>query len=397
VRSGRVRDGSLQSPVPAIFFGQVRALVDRSAGIAMPDQLALLPGASAAIRRVNRSCHVCVLATRQGLAREEVDEPRLRLTHNRLEQLLGRDNAYLDGIYHCRPPADRGFPGERPEDGTVCDDRKPAIGMIRKATQDMNLDLARSWMIGDSYTDVATAAEAGLFSALVGTEHAGGDPRFAGRPDFEFATAGSAVDFILDTFPGVTHRADAVAPQIRPGMLVLVGGLARSGKSSFASTLAWTLRRTCGVEARVVSLDGWIKPPERRAADGTVVDRFDIESMQRQISQAVAGPAGTLRVPLYSRMKRRPDRSYALEVGPADVVILEGVVGLLVSISSLRPQLRIYVSREESARRESMAADYRSRNFSDEDIDALYAQRQLDETPHVTATRQSADIVIETS
>ena len=193
-----------------------------------------------AVRRLNRSRYLAVLASNQPVvARGDVDEQGLKLIHNRLEQLLGRDHAYLDAIYYCPHHPDRGFPGERPEYKIACNCRKPATGMIEQAVAEMNIEPADSWMIGDTSVDVETAARANLRSVLLGTGHGGRDGRYPRRPDFQFPTLGEAVDFILDVWPRIEQQAADVANKLRPGDLVLIAGLARSGKSSFASTLAW--------------------------------------------------------------------------------------------------------------------------------------------------------------
>ena len=70
---------------------------------------------------------------------------------------LGRDGAYLDRIYYCPHHPDIGFEGEVKALKVNCNCRKPAIGMIERAAQDLNADLSASWMIGDSTADILAA------------------------------------------------------------------------------------------------------------------------------------------------------------------------------------------------------------------------------------------------
>ena len=72
--------------------------------------------------------------------------------------LLGAEA--LDASYMC--PDAPGVPSQR---------RKPAPGMLLEAARDLNLDLARSWMIGDKDIDVLCAVNAGLPGILVHTGH----------------------------------------------------------------------------------------------------------------------------------------------------------------------------------------------------------------------------------
>ena len=61
----------------------------------------------------------------------------------------------------------------------------------------MNIDLAASWFIGDTTTDVQTAHAAGVKSILVRTGHGGGDKKHAAEPDHTFDTLLEAVGFIV--------------------------------------------------------------------------------------------------------------------------------------------------------------------------------------------------------
>lgn len=393
--SGRVGEGSLETPAPTVFLDRDGTLIDDPGYIANPEQIRPFPGVGQALRRLNRSRYLAVLASNQPVvARGEVDERGLKLIHNRLEQLLGRDHAYLDAIYYCPHHPDRGFPGERPEYKIACNCRKPATGMIERAVAEMNIGPIDSWMIGDSSVDVETAARANLRSVVLGTGHGGRDGRYPRRPDFEFPTLTEAVDFILDVWPKIDQQAADVASKLRPGDLVLIAGLARSGKSSFASALAWKIRQINTATPKVISLDGWIKPLDERRSSDTVVDRYRLETMQRAISRALV-QGGALAIPVYDRRRRGPDQAYSLNLQPSDIVILEGVVALLLALQMGRRVVRIYISRDEDLRHSSMAADYRSRQFTDEEFAKLYAERQLDEVPFIVGTRATADIVVE--
>ena len=118
--------------------------------------------------------------------------------HNKLETLLGLEHAFLDRIYYCPHHPEAGFEGERPELKIRCDCRKPGIGMIQKAAAELNIDLAQSWMIGDTTTDMQTAKNAGLRSILVRTGAAGNDGKHEAKADFVVANLEAAVQRILE-------------------------------------------------------------------------------------------------------------------------------------------------------------------------------------------------------
>ena len=117
--------------------------------------------------------------------------------HRKLETLLGRDHAFLDRIYYCPHHPEKGFAGERPELKIECECRKPRPGMLLQAAKDLNLNLAASWLIGDSTVDVQTAKNAGVQSVLVGTGHGGTDGKYVVEPDYRAENLLDAVRLIL--------------------------------------------------------------------------------------------------------------------------------------------------------------------------------------------------------
>lgn len=93
IASGRVDDGSLETPAPAVFLDRDGTLIDDPGYIAILEQVRPFPGVAEAVRRLNRSWYLAVSASNQpAVARGDVDERGLKLIHNRLEQILGRDH-----------------------------------------------------------------------------------------------------------------------------------------------------------------------------------------------------------------------------------------------------------------------------------------------------------------
>ena len=135
------------------------------------DQFELLPGVSDAIKRINQSGYLAIIVTNQPvIARGEVTVEQLDMIHNKMETLLGKDGAYIDGLYYCPHHPDKGFEGEIPELKFDCDCRKPKPGMLNKASMDFNIDLSESWMIGDGLNDIQAGKEAGCKTVLIGDE-----------------------------------------------------------------------------------------------------------------------------------------------------------------------------------------------------------------------------------
>ena len=114
-----------------------------------------------------------------------------------METLLGKDGAYIDGLYYCPHHKDKGFPGEIPELKFDCDCRKPKIGMLLKAAEDFNIDLSQSIVIGDSTLDIKMAENACMQSILVKTGQSGLDGKYPVSPTEVTEDLLDAVNLIL--------------------------------------------------------------------------------------------------------------------------------------------------------------------------------------------------------
>lgn len=174
--AGIVTGKNLRSKQKAIFLDRDGTLNKYVGFLRNIDDFELLPGAAEAVREINASGYLAVLVTNQPvIARGEVSLNELREIHNKLETLLGKEGAYLDAIYFCPHHPDRGFAGERPEYKIDCDCRKPKPGMLLRAAREFNIDLGRSWMVGDGKNDVLAGLSAGCKTALLGEGDYGQD------------------------------------------------------------------------------------------------------------------------------------------------------------------------------------------------------------------------------
>jgi histidinol-phosphate phosphatase family protein len=198
--NGTIARSSLATPQRAVFLDRDGTLVVDKDNLRSAEGLELLPGVAEAIRELNHHAWRTVVVTNQPvIAKGWATEADLRTIHNKLETLLGCEHAFLDRIYYCPHHPDAGFEGERKELKIRCDCRKPGIGMIQKAAADLNIDLAQSWLIGDTTTDLQTARNAGLRSILVGTGAAGMDGKHDVQPDQQAGSLLEAVRLILAT------------------------------------------------------------------------------------------------------------------------------------------------------------------------------------------------------
>jgi D-glycero-D-manno-heptose 1,7-bisphosphate phosphatase len=190
--SGVVEAKNLSHRQKAIFLDRDGTLNKYVGFLRDINELELLDGVTDAVKEINASGYLAVVVTNQPvIARGEVTVPELNGIHNKLETLLGNEGAYIDGLYYCPHHPDKGFEGEIPELKFECSCRKPKPGMLIKASEDLNIDLMASWMIGDGKNDVVAGRNAGCRTIYIGTDG-------SVESDFRADTLKDAVRIILD-------------------------------------------------------------------------------------------------------------------------------------------------------------------------------------------------------
>lgn len=128
-------------------------------------QFRLFPGAAAAVKRLNRlGLKVVVVSNQPGVARRHFSPSILSAMTRKMERLLARGGALLDAVYYC--PHHPGGRGRRY--AIRCGCRKPKPGLLTRAAGDLNIDLRKSFMIGDSLTDIQAGHAAGCTTILLG-------------------------------------------------------------------------------------------------------------------------------------------------------------------------------------------------------------------------------------
>ena len=159
---GVVQAKNLKNKQKAIFLDRDGTINKYVGFLRSPEELELLPDAAEAIKLINTSGYLAVVITNQPvIARGEVTWEGLGEIHNKMETELGKQGAYLDGIYFCPHHPHKGYEGEITELKFDCDCRKPKPGLLFKAAEDLNIELKNSYMIGDSDSDVQAGESAG--------------------------------------------------------------------------------------------------------------------------------------------------------------------------------------------------------------------------------------------
>lgn len=174
--AGRVTARNLKHRQRAVFLDRDGTINKYVGFLRDIDDFELEEGAAQAVKLINGSGSLAIVATNQPvIARGEVTFGELSEIHNKMETLLGREGAYLDGIYFCPHHPHKGYEGEIPELKFDCECRKPKAGMLLKAAEELNIDLSRSWMVGDGENDILAGKAAGCRTALIGEGDFGQD------------------------------------------------------------------------------------------------------------------------------------------------------------------------------------------------------------------------------
>lgn len=142
----------------AVFLDRDNTLIDDPGYLSDPEGVHLLPGVEQALKLLAAAGYKLVVVTNQsGIARGMLTEATLARIHNAMRRKLSERGAYLDAIYYCPYHPD----GTVEEFAADSEERKPRPGMLLRAGREMDLDLAGSWMVGDSPRDVGAGQQAG--------------------------------------------------------------------------------------------------------------------------------------------------------------------------------------------------------------------------------------------
>jgi histidinol-phosphate phosphatase family protein len=192
------------APVPplraAVFFDRDGVLnFDEGEGVFRPEDVRAVPGAGAALRRVNEAGLLAICLTNQpGLAKGLFSLSDFEAVTASLAAALAREGGRLDDVLWCPHHPDRRWPGGVAALMVECGCRKPKPGLLIEAQRRHGVDLARSVLIGDRYRDLAPGRPFGARGVLVMTGEKGSDrDRFDFAPDYAARDLGDAVDYIL--------------------------------------------------------------------------------------------------------------------------------------------------------------------------------------------------------
>jgi histidinol-phosphate phosphatase family protein len=174
----------MRPTIPAVFLDRDGTLIEGVHYLSRPEQVRLLPGAASALSAWQALGYARIVVTNQaavGKGLLSLDE--LARVHARLRWLVEAAGTSIDAIYHSTEP-------QRGHDRLLVEhpDRKPGPGLLLRAARERQLDLARSWMIGDMLSDTLAGRNAGCARSVLvrGAHHGPADEQH------------SSVDFVVN-------------------------------------------------------------------------------------------------------------------------------------------------------------------------------------------------------
>jgi len=171
----------------AVFVDRDGVLIEEVSYLSSMNHLALFPWTADSIRALNRAgLPVIVVTNQSGIARGFFTGAFVDEVHREISARLAAGGARIDAYYYCPHHPD----GSVAEFARACECRKPRPGLIERAASDLDLDPARSFVVGDKWSDVDLAHAAGARGVLVRTGH--------GAAEQERQREGRVADAVVD-------------------------------------------------------------------------------------------------------------------------------------------------------------------------------------------------------
>jgi len=395
--SGKVHRLNRSNTQKAVFIDRDGVINYENEPLNIPNKLKLLSGVEEAILTLNKSDYLAVVVTNQPIiAKGFATEKQVGEVHNYMENILGKEGAYLNRIYYCPHHPEKGFDGERKEFKISCKCRKPDTGMIDSAATDMNIDLNRSFIIGDRSVDIMTGINSKLHTILVRQGYAGDDMKYTCRPDFIFKDLLEASQFIVYGYDNLFNKMKAIlTTRILKGNenpKIIVGGLSRSGKSTLSAVICNHFAQV-GRKVITLNLDNWLLSKDQRSSGMCVRDRYRYEAIENDIKALFDGKQ--ININRYDSQTRKIIKNAnKFLMSPGDILLIDGVIALDHQYIRGITDVSFYTHVNEKLRKNRFYDFYYYKSLSEREIDSLYKTRIEDEVEIIEQSKGYAHHII---
>lgn len=171
---------------PAVFLDRDGVIIVEKNFQVDPNGIEFIPGSVEGLLNLNPKYLKVVVSNQSGIAKGYFTRDKAISLNKAVDEKLGLSAIKIDAWYFCP---------HGPDDG--CDCRKPQPGLIRRAANELDIDLSQSWIIGDKSSDIRAGIAAGIRTVLVKTGYAGMEPGADdSKPDFIADNLYCAIDII---------------------------------------------------------------------------------------------------------------------------------------------------------------------------------------------------------
>jgi len=172
---------NIKEKYPAVFLDRDGTLNVELNGIINPKQIKIINGAIESVKSLRTLGFKIIVITNQGIvARGIATESRIKKINSHLKNTFKKAGAIIDEIFYC-PHHEKGIIKKY---AIKCSCRKPGTALIERAVKKFNIDISKSFFIGDMTTDIKTGKNLNIKTILILTGHAGKDGRYKVKPDF---------------------------------------------------------------------------------------------------------------------------------------------------------------------------------------------------------------------
>jgi len=329
IESGCLEKLSLRNKKPAVFLDRDGVLNPEKGFITHWKDYEIFTETPQAISLINKKHIPAIVVTNQsGLARNLLSEKDLRLIHNQLDVLLSKEGAWIDDLFYCPHHPDAGYPEEIKELKTNCECRKPKPGLLLKSASQYNIDLNKSWMIGDTRRDLEAGRSAGCTVIGVRTGMACHDIFLP--PDFWCQDILEAARLIIDDKFWIEIQRLYDKVNLKKGLLIT--GNPGSGKTTLSGAMKHFFKLN-NRKVMTITTDYWIVPKSDRQVDNLRF-RLGIEILKNDLKKLMSGQIITL-FPYLAPLRERSSEPLSLQIQDDHFILIEGVAGAFPEVREI--------------------------------------------------------------
>ncbi|MEK6938129.1 MAG: AAA family ATPase [Nanoarchaeota archaeon] len=199
----------------------------------------------------------------------------------------------------------------------------------------------------------------------------------------ELHTYKRSVEEIIKRITDLTFSKDKI--------VILIGGCARSGKTTLANELAAELNNK-QISSQIINLDGWLISKDQRPLNSKVYERFDYTEIVNSLRLYLQGKG--IKVYKYDIKSCSRIGEEELPSFTGKVVIIEGVIALDIPWLRERADITIFKDINDDIRKQRLKEYFKNRSMDETEKIKTIEERELEEVPYIKATKEYAQYIL---